>query len=177
MVKMLCTLDAYWLSTKHSRPHHHMWQVYRPVNSDASELNNPTSGPHDVISAVYKTCVCTCLNPMLGLSTTVQRCLIASASETCIDRKIMILWLDGHGSEATAWCSWSAMPWSSDVEPSSATGAPISAKLSGPATCEASHWGQCPRWGSIGTLLVSGALSVVLAFRPRAHPVLHHASH
>jgi hypothetical protein len=83
-------------STKHSRPHHHRWQVYLPTNSDASGLNTPIDGSHDATSTAYKTCVSTWLGPTLGLATTVQRHLIASAWGTTIDRKIMSPWLEGH---------------------------------------------------------------------------------
>jgi hypothetical protein len=95
--------------------------------------------PHQPLT---KTCVSPWLGPTLDLAATAQRSFIASASETSIDRKIMILWLEGHGGEATMWCSQSAMPCSGGAELSSATWAPINlCKLSGPAMFEASRWG------------------------------------
>ena len=69
--------------------------------------------------SAYKTCVSAWLGPTLGLAANTQRHLIASASETYIDRKIRIPWLEVHGGEATVRCSRSAMPWSGVAESSS----------------------------------------------------------
>jgi hypothetical protein len=93
-----------------------------------------------------------------------QRRLIASASETSIDRKIRIPWLDDHGGEVTAWFSWSAMPWSGGAEPNSATRAPISTSSVVMLYVKHPVGASTHNEALSGTLLVSGGLGTVLAF-------------
>ena len=59
------------------------------------------------------------------------------------------------------------MPWSSSVEPSSATGAPISASSMVLLYVKHPVGASAHDEALSGTLLVSGGLVVVLAFRPR----------
>jgi len=126
------------MSTKHSRPRHHRWQVYLPTNSDASRLNTPTGGRHDAASAAYKTCVFAWLDPTLGPAAT------ALASEIGIDKKIRIPWLEQRRwGDRVVFTEYDAIERRCRANKLGNCGSNLY-KLSGPAICEASRWGPAP---------------------------------
>jgi hypothetical protein len=71
------------------------------------------------------------------------------------------------GNYRQQWCSRGAMPWSGGAEPNSATGAPISASSVVLLYVKHVVGASAHDEALSGTLLDSGGLGAVLAFRPR----------